>query len=149
MADVSGFGTLIEIRASFTFPAGFTLTQFADDADPIDIPSLQIGDKTMGANGDLITWSKANPIPVNVNILPGDEDDSNMMILFDANRISRGKNGARDIITMTIVYPDSRVVTFNKGKATDYIPGNPFQSSGRLKTKPYSFAFESVNGAPT
>ncbi|BFI50491.1 phage tail fiber protein [Yersinia pseudotuberculosis] len=32
--DISGFGTIVNIRASKTFPAGFNVTQFADDAEP-------------------------------------------------------------------------------------------------------------------
>jgi len=85
--DVSGFGLRIRLTASRTFPAGITITQFADDADPFDIPSLQIADTAMGLNGDLISWSKANPIKPTLNVIPASEDDRNLAVLLEANRV--------------------------------------------------------------
>ena len=60
--DISAFGIRVQIFASSTFPTGITVTQFADDGDSLDVPQQQIADKAMGVNGDLITWSKANPL---------------------------------------------------------------------------------------
>lgn len=144
MQDISAFGIRVRLIASVTYPAGIDLTQFADDGDSLDVPSLQIADKAMGVNGDLITWSKANPLAVTLNIIPNSEDDRNMSVLLEANRVGRGKTGARDVITITAVYPDGRVTTFNNGKLTDGIPSNALASSGRMKTKPYVFAFEGL-----
>jgi len=145
--DVSGFGLRLRITASRTFPAGFTVTQFADDADPFDLPSIQIADKAMGLNGDLVTWSKANPINTTVNVIPGSEDDRNLAVLLEANRVGRGKSGARDTITMTGTYPDGRSVTLSQGVITDGMPGNSVASAGRLKSKTYAFAFEGLSRA--
>jgi len=36
MNDISVFGIRVQLVASETFPAGISLTQFADDADPFD-----------------------------------------------------------------------------------------------------------------
>ena len=66
MENISGFGSSASIIASKTFPIGLYLTEFADDTDPFDIPSIQIADKAMGVNGELIIWSKPNPINVNI-----------------------------------------------------------------------------------
>jgi hypothetical protein len=140
--DISGFGAEVQIKASETFPSGFTVTQFADDADPFDIPSLQIADKAMGLNGDLITWSKANPILITINVVPGSEDDSNLAILLEANRVGKGKTSARDTITIVAAYPNEGTLTLSEGKITDGMPGNSIASAGRLKSKAYQFAFE-------
>ncbi len=145
--DVSGFGLRLRITASRTFPAGFTVTRFADDADPFDLPSIQIADKAMGLNGDLVTWSKANPINTTVNVIPGSEDDRNLAVLLEANRVGRGKSGARDQITMTGTYPDGRSITLSAGVITDGMPGNSVASAGRLKSKAYQFAFEGLSRA--
>ena len=145
MQDVSGFDLRVTVRASTTFPAGVTLTQFADDADPFDLPSLQIADKAMGLNGDLIVWSKANPKLVTLNLIPGGEDDRNMAVLLAANTVGKGKRSARDVIDITAVYPDGSTVSLTQGKITDGMPGSSAASSGRLKSKPYAFAFEGVN----
>jgi len=65
--NISGFGLRVQIVAKSTFPAGVTITQWADDADWLDLPSMQIADKAMGGNGDLLVWSKANPIVLNLS----------------------------------------------------------------------------------
>ena len=146
MQNISGFGLIATVRASRTFPLGVPLTQFADDADPLDIPGLQIADCAMGLNGDLISWSIANPIQVTLNLVPGSLDDIEMSILFEANRVGRGKVGARDVITMTLVYPSGNVVTLNSGIITDGAPASAVASAGRIKSKSYSFKFEGKAG---
>lgn len=145
--DISGFGLQVQINASVTFPSGITLTSFADDSDPFDIPSLQIMDKAMGLNGDLITWSKANPPLVNIAVIPGSDDDKNMAALFEQNRVGKGKNSSRDVITLTGIYPDGKTVTYTQGKITDGMPSNGVASAGRLKSKVYSFVFENLTVA--
>ena len=142
--DISGYGSSAQIIASTTFPTGINITQFADDIDFIDIPSLQIADKAMGGNGDLITWSKANPINLTIGVVPDGEDDINLNILFEANRVGRGKLAVQDIIIFTWTYPNGNVVTLNNGRATDYMPFESVASAGRIKSKPYSFTFENM-----
>jgi hypothetical protein len=144
MQDISAFGIRVQLVASVTFPAGITLTQFADDGDSLDVPQQQIADKAMGVNGDLITWSKANPLTLTINMIPGSDDDRNMSVLLEANRVARGKRGARDVITITAIYPDETTQTWSLGRITDGIPGKALAASGRMKTKPYMFAFENL-----
>lgn len=147
MQDISGFGLQVRIVASETYPSGFTVTQFADDSDPFDSPSQQIKDKAMGVNGDLVVWSKANPINTTLNIIPNTEDDKNLAILYEANRVARGKKNVHDVITMTAIYPDGSQKTLSNGALTDGVPGNSVASAGRLKSKPYAFTFENITGA--
>lgn len=145
MQDISTFGARVRLVASSTFPAGITLTQFADDTDPFDIPSLQIADKGMGANGDMLVWSKANPILITLGMVPNSEDDRNLGILFNNNRVGRNKFSSRDTVTITVVYPDGRTSTFSLGAITDGMPGQSAGSAGRFKSKTYAFAFEGLN----
>jgi len=140
--DISGFGLQINLKASQTFPTGIVLTQFADDQDPFDSPSIQILDKAMGLNGDMVSWSKANPIMASVSVIAGSDDDKNLSVLLEANRVGKGKNSVRDVITMTAIYPDGRTLTYAEGKISDGMPGNSVSSSGRMKSKTYQFAFE-------
>lgn len=145
MNDISAFGSRVQLVASETFPSGISITQFADDSDPFDSPSMQIRDKAMGINGDLITWSKATPIPLTIAVVPNSEDDDNLAVLFEANRVGKGKQGARDIISVTVIYPDGRTVSFTEGAITDGMSANSLASAGRLKSKSYQFAFENLN----
>ena len=146
--DVSGFGIRLNVIASSTFPVGFQVTQFADDADPFDIPAIQIADKAMGLNGDLIVWSTANPILVTINVIPGTDDDKNLAILLEANRVGRGKTSAQDAVTMTAIYPSGAPLTLTAGRITDGPTGSSVASAGRLKSKAYMFGFENRIGAP-
>jgi hypothetical protein len=140
--DISGFGFRGVCRASNTFPLGFTFTQFSDDTNPWDVPSIQVADKAMGLNGDLISWSKASAILLTVSVIPNSENDIAFKILLEANRVGRGKTGARDKITMVGLYPDSSFVTFTDGIITDGMPASGVASAGRLITNQYQFAFE-------
>lgn len=142
--DISGFGLRLRCIASNTFPAGFDITQFADDNDPFDLPSQQIAGSAMGLNGDAIYWATAAVITVNVAVVPGSTDDVNLSVLFENNRVSRGKKGTRDTITLVALYPDGSSVTLAGGRITNGIPAKGVASAGRLKTKTYSFAFENM-----
>lgn len=147
MQNISGFGITVSIIASNTFPVGLVINQFADDADPLDVPSLQIADKAMGLNGDLIIWSKANPLNVTLDVIPTSFSDINLAILLEANRVGRGKIPSRDIITMTVLYPAGNFITLTNGAITDGLPFNSVASAGRLKSKSYNFSFENRIGA--
>ncbi len=149
MQDISGFGLQVQLIGSVTFPAGINVTQFADDGDPLDLPSIQIADKAMGLNGDLITWAKATPLPMTLNVIAGSENDLNLQVLAENNRVGKGKNSARDVITATVVYPDGRILVLTNGKITDAMFGNSVASAGRLKTKAYIFSFENKVEANT
>lgn len=146
MQNISGFGLIINCIATQTFPVGLVITEFADDSDPLDLPSLQIADKAMGSNGDLIVWSKPQPILVTVSVIPQSFSDINLAILLEANRVGRGKVGARDRITMTAIYPNGLPIVLRNGAITDGMPGNSVSSAGRLKSKSYQFTFENKSG---
>lgn len=145
--DISGQGLAINIVASKTFPAGFIVNQFADDADPLDIADIQLAETAMGLNGDLISWNTANPIPMVINLIPGSDDDINLGILAEANRVGRGKISAKDKITVNIIYPDGNITTLTDGKMTNAPTSNSVASAGRKKSKTYTFAFENKVGA--
>lgn len=143
--DVSATGISLLVRASKTFPQGFTVTQFADDADPFDLPSLEIAATAMNLNGELVTWSSPQPIVPTLNVIPGSEDDNNLAILFEANRAASGKVVARDLITIVANYPDGSTVTLSNGKMTSGFPGKSIASAGRMKSKAYAFAFQDIS----
>lgn len=145
MQDVSGFGLVVTLRASNTFPSGISLTEFADDADPFDIPSLNIADTAMNVNGSLVAWSKPNPVKITINVIPGSDDDQNLAALFDANRVGPGRQSAQDEIFITAVYPQGNQLNLLSGKLTDGMPGASVASAGRQKSKSYQFHFEDFN----
>lgn len=142
MQDVSATGFTLVLKASQTFPNGFTISEVADDADPFDIPAVEIASTAMNVNGDLVTWSSPQPMNATVNVIPASEADNNLAILWDANRAARGKRHARDIITLVASYPDGSTKTFSEGKMTSGMPGGSVASGGRIKSNAYVFAFQ-------
>jgi hypothetical protein len=149
MEDISAYGIGVRVVASNTFPAGFDVTQFADDADPFDFPDIKIADKKMGVNGDLVVWSVASPIEFTLSVVPGGTDDQNLAILLEANRVGAGKLSAQDVIQVTGTYPqDGKPIILTNGKLTDGPVASSASSAGRLKSKVYKFAFENRAGSP-
>ena len=142
MNDIGGFGLRIQVIASNSFPSGFTMTQFSDDGDPLDLGSIDLTDQALGLNGDLISWSKAVPLPLTLNVIPGSDDDKNLSVIAEANRIGRGKKSVRDIITMIAIYPDGSTESRTNGKMKSAMFGKSITSAGRMKTKKYDFMFE-------
>lgn len=142
MQDIAGFGLSARVIASKTFPAGFTVNAWADDADPFDLPDLQINDAAMGLNGDMVTWSTAAPLQFALAVIPNSEDAKNLQVLFEANRAARGKKPAKDVITIVGMYPDGSTVTLFNGIIFSATPGKSVASAGRLKSKTYNFRFE-------
>lgn len=148
MQDISAFGTALNIVASNTFPNGFTVTQFADDADPFDSADLKIADQKMGVNGDMITWSVASPIMLKIAVVPQSDDDQNLEILLDANRVAAGKTSAQDAITITASYPTGPRKQLTSGRIVTGPVLSSLAAVGRLKSKVYEFAFEQTSGGP-
>lgn len=142
--NISGYGLVLTVRASNTFPLGFTITNFADDADPLDIPSIKIADTARELNGTLLTWSTPPIIQPKISVIAGSLEDINLSILLQANTVGSGKIGARDEITMIGVYPNFRTVTLTNGVLTDGMPGMSISSAGRFKSKEYIFSFSGI-----
>jgi len=144
MFDVSATGLSLTIRASVTFPQGFTFTEFADDADGWDAPAIDIATTAMNLNGDMVVFSAPVPLTRTVNAIPGSPGQRNLAIIYEANRVAKGKRSARDIITVVANYPDGSTETLSNGKMTNGMPGKSVASAGRIKTNSYTFAFEQL-----
>lgn len=142
MEDVSGTGIEITVIAAPTFPTGIKVSAFADDADPLDSPELQIAEWGMGVNGDLVIWRTPKPIEVTLNVIPNTEEDKNLAILYDANRVAKGKASVKDAITLIAKYPDGTTKMLTNGAIVSGMPLNSIASSGKTKSKPYKFVFE-------
>lgn len=142
MEDISGIGITVTLFASKTYPAGLTVSQFADDADPLDFPDVELLSEGMNVNGELVTWLTPKPLSVSLNLIPNTEDSKNMDILFDANRPAYKKIAVKDVITMVVNYPDGSKKILNNGRPKTYAPASGITSAGRHKSRAYTFVFE-------
>jgi hypothetical protein len=103
---------------------------------------MQISDKGIGVNGDMVVWSQPQALEFTLNIIPDSDDDKNLDILFNANRAAKNKLNALDIITMIVSYPDGTQIRLINGKCGSYMPLTGIASNSRKKSKPYQFYFE-------
>lgn len=142
MQDISATGVTATIFAAPTFPTGFDISAWADDANPIDIETLTIADTGMGVNGDLIIYKTPNPIRITLRPIPNSAGDSNLQILLDANRVAKNKTAVQDIDTLVLNYPDGTVRTFINGILVSGTPALGVSSNARLQTREYVFVFE-------
>lgn len=141
---IGGLGLKVTIIASPVFPQGFTVDKWADDSDPLIIGDLEITQTAMGVNGDLISWNKAVPIPVELSVIPNSEDDQNLKILINSNRAARNKVSTQDDITMIVSYPNGKIQTLTGGVVKQGAPAQSVTSESRLKTATFSFEFENI-----
>jgi hypothetical protein len=142
MQNVSANGSSIRLVASYTFPAGFDLTKFADDADPFDFTDNAVASHGSGINGDLVVWSTAGGIEMTLSALPDTDECRNLEILWAANKVAPQKVSVKDIITLIVNLPNGRQEIFSGGSITSGPAGTSASSDGRLKTKQFSFVFE-------
>ena len=143
--DVSGTGFSLTVKASVTFPQGFTVSAFADDADPWDAPSLDVATLSMNVNGDMVAFSAPQVLTRTLNVIPGSEDDNNLSILYEANRVGKGKRSARDVVTIVANWPDGSTETLGGGKINTGMSGKSLASGGKIKSRSYGFGFESYS----
>jgi hypothetical protein len=144
MQDISVFGLTAQIFASVTFPNGIKISAFANDTDPLESPDLAIADMAMGPNGDTIVWRRPELIEVATGIIPQSNDDINLTVLLDANRVSKGKTSAGDQITIVWTYPNGMTVTCSDGSMVVGPVIQSGNSEGKAKSKRFSFKFGKV-----
>lgn len=145
MPDISAMGIKATIVALPSYPVGFTLTEFADDGDSINVPDMTIMQSGMGVNGDLVVWRTAVPCEIEVNLIPGTEDCKNMENLFKLNLTQKNKVASKDVLTMTINHPDGKIDVLTHGYIIAGKPIQDYSSNGRAKTRTFRMVFENNN----
>ena len=142
MQNVSATGMKIRIVAVPTFPAGFDVTQFADDGDPLSGDTLDITSTATALNGDLVAWSVPNSIAANISVLPGTPEAKNLDILWNVNRVGKNKLAAQDVVSMVISYPNGDTKILSNGVIASGPAYDSGSSDGRLRTRDYGFVFQ-------
>lgn len=149
MADVSHAGSVITISASNTTgDVPVPLTAFPKDTDPVDIPVVTLGGLEVGTNGDVITWSSAEPKELNLSMIPNTPDHAFMQRLLQENLVEKGKISANDTITLRRVMPNGAILLCEDGKLMSGPAGLSAASSGKLKTVTYNFMFGKMSETP-
>lgn len=157
MTEVSMAGAVVTLKAK----RGGTLsiTEFAEDADPISISELEVRKGGMNLNGNLVTWAAPNPITVSISLIPGSRSDNVLANFIRACHLGGKSNNIGDafISSMTIAVPSSvgnskgglavskksKKWVFSNGYITSGAVAQGSNSDGKATTKTYTFTFES------
>lgn len=140
--DVSALGIKATLIAVPSYPVGFTMTQFADDGDSLNVPDMTIMQSGMGVNGDLVVWRTAVPYEVDINLIPGTEDCKNMENLFKLNMTQKNKIASKDLLTLIIQHSDGRIDVLTNGYIIGGKPVQDYAANGRAKTRTFRLLFE-------
>lgn len=140
--DVSAMGIKATVIAVPSYPAGFTITRFADDGDSINVPDMTIMQSGMGVNGDLVVWRTAVPCEIEMNLIPGTDECNNMENLFKLNMTQKNKISSKDLITLSIEHPDGKIDLLTNGYIVAGKPVQDYSANGRAKTRTFRLVFE-------
>lgn len=147
MIDVSGFGTGIAIVALQSFPMGFTLSQFADDQDPLTSKEVEPVGYEILYDGSVFAFDKGAPIEVVVSVISGSDDDINLKVLLQAKKSATSIIPLPDSTTMVITYPDGGRIILTNGSIFRGPLVDSVLQTGRRKSNSYTFVFGSYMGA--
>jgi hypothetical protein len=149
MINISGFGTTITVVALSSFPMGFSLSQFADDQDPLVVEEIEPTGYEMLYDGSLFAFDKAAPVRLTVSVIPGSDDDINLKILLQARKGAASIIPLPDQTSVIISYPNGGRVMLTNGTITKGPLADSILQTGRKRGNTYSFVFGSFAGAQT
>lgn len=145
MQDTSAVGVRVRLVASVTYPLGIWLDAFPEDNDLGSNNDVEIGNDATGINGDLIWWKTGNAIDFQLPLIPNNEQEALVGRLYLANKVTKNRRVAKDIITIQVINPVSAVTTtFKNGYIRNGNPSYSYGGDGRIKSKNYQFRFESM-----
>lgn len=122
------------------------IDDFADDQDPVTVDDCNTAELFFDANGKSHRRSKLEPIGCHIALIPGSDAEKslNKFVLSNLSMF-----GSYSFVNMHVKYPcfDEEVV-FYRGVLSGASMGYAATSSGRVRTKNFSFQFTTCGKAP-
>lgn len=146
MIDIGAHGLSITVIAAQSFPMGFQLSQFSDDANPLDVKDTEPFGYELLYDGGMFAFDKATAIELSVSVIPGSDDDINLKILLQSKKGGASILPIPDVLTMVVSYPTGTVM-LTKGTIISGPLADTVQASARKKGNTYRFVFNSFAGA--
>lgn len=138
--DVSFAGSTITVN-------GATITDFVDDANPIEFQDVVLTRPEFSCNGRMIRCIKPNPIVMSVTVIPGSASDKGLFNLWKGYYCGISSMCKQFIdCNITIGNNTSSIKSISlKGGTMISGPGG-FSANGvgKMKGKTYVFAFQNV-----
>lgn len=141
MNNVGTNGLYAYMIASKTMPVGFKISQFADDADSIQIHEAQTGEARLDLNGRIVSYAAAVPLTVTFAVIANSAEDQILAVIYNANRAAVTSKLAHDSINVVINFPNGGIRTLVKGRIISGVASSSAAADGRMPGNIYTFAF--------
>lgn len=142
--EVSANGVKLMLFASVSYPVGVEIATFNPGDDPISADDLTIAETEMGVNGNMIVYRTPYAYNMVFNITPMTEVDQILENIANADRIASGKLSAKNILTLQVIYPQGRILTYIDGALTGIPGGFSSSGNGRINGRRYAMTFRNM-----
>ena len=137
--DVSFAGSTVTV-------AGITITDFMDDANPVEFQDVEVSSVGVNCNGSMIRNAKPNVIMMSVTVIPGSTSDERLYALWKSYRVQGSFNGIwEQSLTASVTTGSGRISrSFSNGTMVSGPGGPSSNGEGKMTGRTYTFAFVSV-----
>ena len=145
LCDVSFAGSKITV-------AGITISNFMDDANPVEFPDVDVSGYGVNCNGVMIRWAKPNAVIMSVTVIPGSDEDAKLYRLWAKYRVQDGSYSDQWSVPLTASISignqqmtGKRNYSFAGGTMLSGPGGPTAHGDGKMNGRTYTFAFAKVN----
>ena len=161
MTDISFQGSKLALVCSGLSNADANLLlDFGDEGAPVEFQNVEEVGTSGNLNGTLITWSRYQPIQMDISLIPNSASDVKLRNLFYAQHLGGAGGAAVNqssvvIKSATLTVPaitttdegavtgsGSSTFTFGPGRMTVGSPGIGSNGEGKMLMRRYHFVFE-------
>ena len=138
--DVSFAGATVVV-------GGRTITEFVDDANPVDSPDVTISNVGYSLGGKMYRTAHLAPILLSITVIPGSSDDNFLwkeMVKLRPNEGDTSEYAKPGTATITTHGANKESFSFKKGTIVSGPLGPSVSGDGKMKGRTYTFAFSLV-----
>ena len=134
--DVSFAGSSVTV-------GGVTVTDFMDDANPVEFQDVEVSSVGVNCNGSMIRNAKPNVIMMSVTVIPGSQSDTGLYNLWKKYRVQGNWNSAwEQSLSASVTIGSGRGSrTFTDGTMVSGPGGPSSNGEGKMSGRTYTFAF--------
>lgn len=139
MKDVSFAGSSVTIN-------GHTITDFMDDANPVEFQDVEVSGVGVNCNGSMIRYAKPNVIMMSITVIPGSEDDNFLYDMWKEYRV-QGDYSSRweESLTASVdIANGANSKSYSNGTMVSGPGGPSSNGEGKMTGRTYTFAFVST-----
>lgn len=146
--DVSFAGATITLSGGMGMPG--KITDFMDDANPVEFPDVEVTGAGANLNGNMIRYAKPNLVMMSITVIPFSEDDNALYNAWARYRVQNGNQGTAWEQGITCIIDTSQSAragsrTLSNGTMISG-PGGPASTAeGKMQGRTYTFAFQAVS----